>query len=198
MKIRKAKSKLFTNADIYYVPSKSGGDEHIVVQVDGRLFCDCKDFMTRRLPLLTSPGFSMCTHGKQVAAQFGVIRPVTKPAKVFNIFRKSPTAGWVESQLGSKNQYSTHEEAQAELDRHLRQCEVGQHKCPHTRKVFEVQDGKPIIEDKKYGVFFTLGGRPMRSEELPKVYPTHEAAQNAIKRCGHNGTLVDFYVQEIS
>ena len=64
--IRTAKSKLFDKSTVFYVPSKSGGDEHIVVHNGNKFFCDCKDFMTRRLPLLGTPGFSACTHGKQV------------------------------------------------------------------------------------------------------------------------------------
>jgi hypothetical protein len=67
LNIRTPKKQLFSSGKVFYVPSKSGGEEHIVVQVDGRLFCDCKDFMTRKLPLLGTSGFSHCTHGKQVA-----------------------------------------------------------------------------------------------------------------------------------
>jgi len=86
MKIRKAKSKLFTNADIYYVPSKSGGDEHIVVEVDGRFFCDCKDFMTRRLPLLGTPAFTQCTHIKQVTRSIRVAPATALRPKKFGVF----------------------------------------------------------------------------------------------------------------
>jgi hypothetical protein len=85
MKIRKAKSKLFTNADIFYVPSKSGGDEHIVVQVDGRFFCDCKDFMTRRLPLLGTSAFTQCTHIKQVTRSIRIAEPAVK----YGVFMES-------------------------------------------------------------------------------------------------------------
>jgi hypothetical protein len=77
--IRTAKSKLFSKATIYYVPSATGvhpNDEHIVVSHDqmrvwGRdltqpFFCDCKDFMTRRLPLLGEKTFTNCKHGQAV------------------------------------------------------------------------------------------------------------------------------------
>jgi hypothetical protein len=66
--IRTAKTKIYSRATVYYVPSKSGGPEHIVVSNASGVFCDCKDFMTRRLPLLGTNGFSNCTHGKQVIA----------------------------------------------------------------------------------------------------------------------------------
>ena len=69
LKIRTAKHKLFHHATIYYVSSKSGGAEHIVVNQysTSRFFCDCKDFMTRRLPLLGSSSFTNCKHGVAVS-----------------------------------------------------------------------------------------------------------------------------------
>lgn len=60
------KKKLFSESNIFYVPSKSGGEKHIVVKVGKHYFCDCKDFMTRRLPLFETAAFSHCVHGKQV------------------------------------------------------------------------------------------------------------------------------------
>ncbi len=69
MKIRTAKSKLFSKATVYYVPSATGispHDEHIVVFVNQTAFCDCKDFMTRRLPLLGTSAFTNCKHGLAV------------------------------------------------------------------------------------------------------------------------------------
>lgn len=65
--IRVAKSKLFTNSTIYYVPSKSGGSDHIVVHNGAHFFCNCRDFMTRHLPLLGSSAFSSCVHGTEVS-----------------------------------------------------------------------------------------------------------------------------------
>ena len=83
LNIRTAKTKLFNNSQVFYVPSKSGGEEHIVVRSGGTLFCDCKDFMTRRLPLLGTAGFSHCTHGKQVAAfSMQPVAPKTRNPKV--------------------------------------------------------------------------------------------------------------------
>lgn len=32
----------------YYVPSKSGGEDHLVVLQDGQLSCDCKGYLYRR------------------------------------------------------------------------------------------------------------------------------------------------------
>jgi hypothetical protein len=72
--IRTAKTKLYEHSIVYYVPSKSGGDEHIVVMNGATLFCDCKDFMTRRLPLYGTGGFSHCTHGRQVLAHIADIK----------------------------------------------------------------------------------------------------------------------------
>lgn len=95
--IKTAKTKLFANSTIYYVPSKSGGDTHIVVRSQNHFFCDCKDFMTRRLPLFGGPGFSKCTHGRQVAEfinRGGATKKigykfklsVSKPLKRFGVF----------------------------------------------------------------------------------------------------------------
>jgi hypothetical protein len=89
LNIRTAKTKLYQNATVYYVPSKSGGDEHIVVSTSKGLFCDCKDFMTRRLPLIGTAGFTMCTHGKQVQVFAAGIRltPKPTPKKLYGVFR---------------------------------------------------------------------------------------------------------------
>ena len=90
LNIRTAKKNLFADSQVYYVPSKSGGEEHIVVKTPAGLFCDCKDFMTRHLPLFGTAGFSHCTHGKQVAA-FSMHPPASfAPAKPKN--RKPKTA----------------------------------------------------------------------------------------------------------
>lgn len=91
LNIRTAKKNLYTTSQVFYVPSKSGGEEHIVVKTAGLLFCDCKDFMTRHLPLFGTAGFSHCTHGKQVAAfsmQYPAAQVVRKPkpAKKYAVF----------------------------------------------------------------------------------------------------------------
>lgn len=55
--------------DLYYVTSESGGDQHIVVRDrDRRLvfYCDCRDFMVRKLCLLGTPEFQLCKHGQFV------------------------------------------------------------------------------------------------------------------------------------
>jgi hypothetical protein len=86
LNIRTPKKQLFSSGKVFYVSSKSGGEEHIVVQVDGHLFCDCKDFMTRKLPLLGTTGFSHCTHGKQVAAFSMDTVPVRIESKKYGVF----------------------------------------------------------------------------------------------------------------
>lgn len=91
--IRTAKSKLYQNATVFYVPSKSGGQEHIVVVTTAGVFCDCKDFMTRRLPLIGTNGFSLCIHGKQLnRAQMkpaSKTKVTVKKPKTYGIFTKA-------------------------------------------------------------------------------------------------------------
>lgn len=86
-------------AKIFYVSSESSPNSteasHIVVQHGLLYFCDCRDFMVRRLPLLGLVDFRLCKHGKFVqdthmAAEPGVtiIREQTaKPApKKFAVY----------------------------------------------------------------------------------------------------------------
>lgn len=89
--IRTPKKRLFAQSDIFYVSSKSGGDEHIVVRAGKTLFCDCKDFMTRKLPLFGTSGFSLCRHGKKVSEKiFESGTPeLPKPVKKFGVFFKN-------------------------------------------------------------------------------------------------------------
>src|ERR1700676_1188852 len=52
---------------IYYVTSESKPtDRHIVVRRGEKFFCDCRDFMIHRLPLLGSIAFQPCKHGSFV------------------------------------------------------------------------------------------------------------------------------------
>jgi len=54
--------------NLFYVSSESGrSDEHIVVKHGGLLFCDCRDFMIRRLPVIGTSKFKTCKHGEFVA-----------------------------------------------------------------------------------------------------------------------------------
>jgi len=129
MKISKPKKQLFETATIYYVSSRSGGDRHIVVKNSGTFFCDCRDFVTRHLPLFGTSGFSLCGHGTYVR------------------------------------------------DRAI-PCEISKKKST-----------------KKFGVFFTLQGKPCRSGDLPKTYKTAEAAQKAINDM--DDLYTERFVQEI-
>ena len=89
--IRTAKSKLFSKATIYYVPSATGvhpNDEHIVVATNGTFFCDCKDFMTRSLPLLGTSAFTNCKHGKAVSRMLDSqpTKPPQAPPVKYGVF----------------------------------------------------------------------------------------------------------------
>jgi hypothetical protein len=59
-----------TTYNLYYVSSESKPDQkensHIVVRHGRLFFCDCRDFMVRRLPLLGTSGFRLCKHGQFV------------------------------------------------------------------------------------------------------------------------------------
>ena len=63
LNIRTAKKNLYTESQVFYVPSKSGGEEHIVVRVGRTLYCDCKDFMIRRLLPIAQGLIEPCKHG---------------------------------------------------------------------------------------------------------------------------------------
>lgn len=129
LNIRTASKQLFANSKVYYVPSKSGGEEHIVVQANGTLFCDCKDFMTRHLPLLGTAGFSHCTHGKQVVAYSMnlTINRARKPApkKTYGIFtpygyRSSDLPGTYSSLKDAKQAIERHELLNGRFERYAR------------------------------------------------------------------------------
>lgn len=53
------------DAKIYYVTSESHPekDHHIVVRKENYFFCDCRDFMIRKLPGLNSTTAERCKHG---------------------------------------------------------------------------------------------------------------------------------------
>lgn len=86
------------NSKIYYVTSESNPeDTHIVVRSRrGHFFCDCRDFMIRKLPLNSNGGdFELCKHGEfckysesQVPAGHELHRAVRQTVKT----RKSPAA----------------------------------------------------------------------------------------------------------
>jgi hypothetical protein len=92
MKITKPKKQLFNTSTTFYVSSESGGDKHIVVRKDSAFFdckgstyfCDCKDFMTRKLPLYGTNLFSLCKHGSFVRSN-----QETQPAKPVSGFPKN-------------------------------------------------------------------------------------------------------------
>lgn len=58
------------NKNLFYVSSESKADSveatHIVVKIGTLVFCDCRDFMTRRLPIIGTSKYSPCKHGKFV------------------------------------------------------------------------------------------------------------------------------------
>jgi hypothetical protein len=200
--IRTAKTKLFANSTVYYVPSKSGGDTHIVVHNNVHFFCDCKDFMTRRLPLLGTAGFSQCTHGRQVSelvnskftidhdtpkVGYKITLGVSKPVKRYQIF-KIKDGEKSESALGREAGYLTREEAQKILDEHNLHCE----NCPYIRKVFEVVNGKPVEPLKKFRIFYKSPGYPggengFWSTDVPGVFDTRREAQTALNKLGLKG-----------
>jgi len=189
--IRTAKSKLFANATIYYVPSKSGGEEHIVVHNGTYLFCDCRDFMTRHLPLFGTSGFSACTHGRQVIELLGV--------KKYQVFYGDAVA---HLNRGGDTTYSTREEAQALIDNHNKEHHDG--KCPLNRVVHEVsKPGVPVkskpavkktIVKTKYAVWVPKldGTGWFRSAEVEGEFGSRRAAQTALdKHLKHLGVQYD-------
>lgn len=67
MKLTVPETQPYILSTIYYVESDSvPGDKHIVVRNQGTLFCDCGDFMIRKLPLFGTSAFSLCKHGRYV------------------------------------------------------------------------------------------------------------------------------------
>ena len=63
LKITKAKTQLYTHSTVFYVSSESNPEEkYIVVKTPKGTFCQCVDFITRRLPLFGTPAFTCCKH----------------------------------------------------------------------------------------------------------------------------------------
>jgi hypothetical protein len=63
--------------NLYYVSSESKPEErnhsHIVVRHAGLFFCDCRDFMIRKLPMLGTTEFRLCKHGEFVRDVVGTL-----------------------------------------------------------------------------------------------------------------------------
>ena len=196
--IRTAKSKLFANATIYYVPSKSGGEEHIVVHNGTYLFCDCRDFMTRHLPLFGTSGFSACTHGRQVTE---FLAAKTAGPKKYQVFVVNPKDKFVSSLNNGEQALHTQSGAQALIDEHL--ARGGSSTI--TRQVLEVsKPGKPIepkpVKKTKYAVFIPqLDGKGwFRSAEVEGEFNTQEAAQTALdKYLGNLGIRYDHVERKV-
>lgn len=164
MKITKPKKQLFNTSTTYYVSSESGGEKHIVVRKDSTYFCDCKDFMTRKLPLYGSTLFSLCKHG-------GFVRdnstPASKepvaPEKQFGIFF------YVDGKLRRSEDhpatYTTAQEAQSDAN-----------EKPYVE--YTVQELGP---SKKFAVFAIWSdGSVHRSVDISGVFGNRKAAQFAL------------------
>ncbi len=138
MKITKPKKQLFTFTETFYVSSDSGGEKHIVVRADKTYFCDCKDFMTRSLPLLNTPGFSLCKHGKFVRDSAPSKEPKTplktleKQFAVFAIWE----SGVIRRSLDVRGTYPSKELAQSALNNYHEKYPTSRMK----REVRECQD----------------------------------------------------------
>jgi len=72
--------------NLYYVSSEGGGDSHVIVRHGGLFFCDCRDFMIRRLPVLGTSKFKPCKHGEFVAF---VTRTIPEGASNVFAFRQT-------------------------------------------------------------------------------------------------------------
>lgn len=101
--------QLFVDSKTYYVDSESNPtDKHIVVDVVGTYFCDCRDFMVRHLPLYGTLAFSLCKHGEFARDE------QSKPKK-FVVW----ALGNVKSPSGDVTGiFDTRQEAQNALDRY--------------------------------------------------------------------------------
>ena len=63
LKVTKAKTQLYTHSTVFYVSSESNPEEkYIVVKTPKGVFCQCVDFITRRLPLFGTSAFTHCKH----------------------------------------------------------------------------------------------------------------------------------------
>ena len=63
MKINKARTQLYSHATVYYVRSESNPKvKYMVLHTGKNYFCQCTDFIARRLPLFGTPGFTHCKH----------------------------------------------------------------------------------------------------------------------------------------
>src|SRR5579859_5185584 len=98
LKVTKAKTQLYTHSTVFYVSSESNPEEqprratqksnreekYIVVKTPKGTFCQCVDFITRRLPLYGTPAFTHCKHILAVNT-LPVKSPVTRNRK-FGVF----------------------------------------------------------------------------------------------------------------
>ena len=85
LKVTKAKTQLYTHSTVFYVSSESNPEEkYIVVKTPKGTFCQCVDFITRRLPLFGTPAFTHCKHILAVNT-LPVKSPVTRNRK-FGVF----------------------------------------------------------------------------------------------------------------
>jgi hypothetical protein len=68
-----------TNKNLFYVTSEAKPNQkeasHIVVRMGYLFFCDCRDFMIRKLPVFGTKQFKLCKHGEFVRDVMGSMRP---------------------------------------------------------------------------------------------------------------------------
>lgn len=115
MELTVPKEQLFVKSTIYYVTSDSEpGEIHIVVRNQETMFCDCRDFMIRHLPLFGTHNFSLCKHGRFVQDSL-YPKPNPKKFAVFYLVN----GGWGRS-TDVPGVFNSIGEAQAALNSYLR------------------------------------------------------------------------------
>jgi hypothetical protein len=137
MRITVPKKQLFVLSTIYYVLSDTGEGKHIVVRNQGTLYCDCRDFITRHLPLLGTPSFSLCKHGEFVRNSPYPLKIEDSPRepKKFGIFViKDDGTAYLSTSFGTEPR--TKKGAQKLLDFHNKSCT----NCPFKREVREITE----------------------------------------------------------
>lgn len=185
MKITKPKKQLFNTSTTFYVSSESGGDKHIVVRKDSTYFCDCKDFMTRKLPLYGTNVFSLCKHGGFVrdnsapASKEPVLGPKTpletpRTVKQFGVFfnqfglcKDKPISMCRSNDIPET--FSTRGEAQTAIDKAGTLVEY---------TIWEISPPKLL---KQFAVFaIWRDGSVHRSADITGVFGNRKAAQFAL------------------
>ena len=122
LKVTKAKTQLYTHSTVYYVSRESNPDEkYIVVRTSKGIFCQCMDFITRRLPLFGTSAFTVCKHISAVQAK---LEKISVPAKRYAVwfvgdgcnFRSIDVPGTFPSRVAAERAILSHKRYGLKLD----------------------------------------------------------------------------------